>query len=195
MGKNAFGAFYLQCIWWPLVGNSFWAIVITDNTISLVVQGAGLTCTDQVGDVAPSPLEQVTSFPTAQVQHRHLVGARLAHLLQNLTCQSQSVQQQPAANIDQVISSPTNQDTLKPVVEVSHEEDPATAPGGQTHLLQVVVVAGNLQAVLAHLGLLRPSPPPPPLSTLSSSHCKVFHFQQDLPTSWMEAPLHPPAFS
>lgn len=60
-----------------------------------------------------------------------------------------------------MIGSPTDQDAFQPVVEVPHEEDPTAAPGDQTHLLEVVVVAGHLQAVVAPLE--------PPRSSLSSS--------------------------
>lgn len=47
-----------------------------------------ITCTDQVTDPSSPPLQQVSSFPTAEVQHRHPPRPRFPHLLQDLTCQS-----------------------------------------------------------------------------------------------------------
>lgn len=45
----------------------------------------------------------------------------------------------------------TNQDALQPIVEIPHEENPASTSHSQADFLQAVVVTRYLHAVISHL--------------------------------------------
>lgn len=110
-----------------------------------------VTCTHEVADPSSPPLQQISSFSTAQVQHVHLPGAAGPDLLQDLPCEADPQVSPRSPGLLGSRVSATDQDALQPVVEVPQEENSAPTSSSQADFLQAVVVTGHLHAVISHL--------------------------------------------